>query len=269
MQRPLPPGSGRFSEIAVPGWFLLGDFLKKMAAMEISVHGANTSYFMVLSAFPMLVLLLGVLRYTALEPGDLMELCRVFLPEALHGLVWELISVTEASASRLVLSVSALTAMWSAGRGMYGVIKGLNAVAGVKEQRRWLRLRLLSAGYTMLFILVLVLTLTLHVFGGKVLEYFGLRRLGGLRFVVLLLVQTMVFCAMYRFLPCKRWRIGACFPGAVLSSLGWTVVSAGFSWYAGRFSGGMYLAVMAMVWLYVCVCIIFAGAALNRILEEM
>ena len=45
-------------------------------------------------------------------------------------------------------------------------------------------------------------------------------------------------------------------------------MSAGFSWYAGRFRGGMYLAVMAMVWLYVCVCIIFAGAALNRFLQE-
>ena len=237
--------------------------------MEIPVHGANTSYFMVLSAFPMLVLVLGVLRYTALEPGDLMELCRMFLPEALHTLAWELIAATEASASRLVLSVSALAALWSAGRGMYGILKGLNAVAGVREQRSWLRVRLLSAGYTMLFILVVVLTLTLHVFGGKVLAYAGLRRLAGLRFVVLLLVQIMVFCAMYRFLPSRRLKLGACFPGAVLASLGWTAVSAGFSWYAGRFPGGMYLAVMAMMWLYVCVCIIFAGAALNRFLEEI
>ena len=237
--------------------------------MEISLHGANTSYFMILSAFPTLVLVLGALRYTALEPGDLMELCRVFLPEALHGLAWQVIAVTDASASRLVLSVSALTALWSAGRGMYGILKGLNAVAGIREERSWLRVRLLSAGYTLLFILVLVLTLSLHVFGGKMLEYFGLRSLSGLRFVVLLLVQTLVFCAMYLFLPSRRERLGTCFPGAVLASLGWTAVSGGFSWYAGRFPGGVYLAVMAMVWLYVCVCIIFAGAALNACLREL
>ena len=154
---------------------------------------------MVLSAFPMLVLLLGMLRYTALEPQDLMELCRVFLPEALQGLAWQLILDTEGNGS--LLSVSALTALWSAGRGMYGILRGLNAVAGVREERSWLRVRLLSAGYTLLFILVLVLTLTLHVFGGRLLEYFGLRRLGGLRFAVLLLVQTMVFCGMYVRLP--------------------------------------------------------------------
>ena len=102
----------------------------------------------------------------------------------------------------------------------------------------------------------------------QLLEGFGITGLGGLRFVVLLLVQTMVFCAMYMFLPAVRGCVGECFPGAVLASLGWTAVSAGFSWYADRFPGGVYLAVMAMVWLYVCVCIIFAGAALNRFLRE-
>ncbi|MBQ8237076.1 MAG: YihY/virulence factor BrkB family protein [Oscillospiraceae bacterium] len=239
--------------------------------MEIPLHGANTSYFMVLSAFPALVLVLGLLRYTALEPGDLMELCRAFLPEALHEFAWEMIARTDAGASRSALSVSALTALWSAGRGMYGILRGLNAVAGFPEDRSWLRVRIVSAGYTLLFILVLLMTLTFHVFGGralKLLEDFGITGLGGLRFVVLLLAQTFVFCAMYRFLPSRPVRVGACFPGAVLASLGWTAVSAGFSWYAGRFPGGMYLAVMAMVWLYVCVCIIFAGAALNRFLME-
>ena len=249
----------------------LRDCVDKINAMEIPLHGANTSYFMVLSAFPSMVLLLGLLRHTALEPGDLMELCRVFLPEALHALAWQLITETDADGSRLTLSVSALTALWPAGRGMYGILRGLNAVAGQPEERSWLRVRLVSAGYTLLFILVLLMTLTFHVFGGRVLallKSFGITGLSGLRFVVLLLAQTFLFCAMYRFLPCRRERIGACFPGAVLASLGWTAVSAGFSWYAGRFPGGMYLAVMAMVWLYVCVCIIFAGAALNRFLEE-
>lgn len=237
--------------------------------MEIPLHGANTAFFMALSAFPALVLLLGLLRHTTLEPGDLMELCRMFLPEALHVLAWQLITETGADGSRVTLSVSALTALWSAGRGMYGILRGLDAVAGRPEERSWLRVRIVSAGYTLLFILVLLMTLTFHVFGGRVLqllEGIGITGLGGLRFVVLLLAQTFLFCAMYRFLPSRPVRVGACFPGAVLASLGWTVVSAGFSWYAGRFPGGMYLGVMAMVWLYVCVCIIFAGAALNRLL---
>lgn len=249
----------------------LREAFTEISAMEIPLHGANTAYFMVLSAFPALVLLLGLLRHTTLEPGDLMELCRAFLPEALHGLAWQIVAQTDAGASGVTLSVSALTALWSAGRGMYGMIRGLNAVAGIREERRWLRVRIVSAGYTMLFLLVVLLTLIFHVFGGKVLallESRGITGLAGLRFLVLLLVQTFIFCAMYRFLPSRPGSIGESFPGAVLASLGWTAVSAGFSWYAGRFPGGMYLAVMGMVWLYVCVCVIFAGAALNHFLRE-
>ena len=191
-------------------------WIDRINAMEIPLHGANTSYFMVLSAFPSLVLLLGLLRHTALEPGDLMELCRMFLPEALHALAWQLIAETDAAGSRFTLSVSALTAAWSAGRGMYGIVRGLNAVAGQREERSWLGVRLVSAGYTLLFILVLLMTLTFHVFGGRVLTLlgnFGITGLGGLRFVILLLAQTFLFCAMYRFLPCRPGRMGLAFPG--------------------------------------------------------
>ena len=58
--------------------------IRKVQALEISVHGAYASYFIILSAFPTLVLLLGLLRFTNLGPEDLMDLVGGYLPGALQ-----------------------------------------------------------------------------------------------------------------------------------------------------------------------------------------
>ena len=44
--------------------------LQKLRAMHISTHAAHACYFIILSVFPLLVLIIGMLRYTALTAED-------------------------------------------------------------------------------------------------------------------------------------------------------------------------------------------------------
>ena len=83
--------------------------------MHISTHSAHACFFIVLSVFPMLVLMFGLLRYTALQPEDLLDLISGLLPDALLSHAWNLIKGAYDNTSKLVISVSALTALWSAG----------------------------------------------------------------------------------------------------------------------------------------------------------
>ena len=54
-----------------------GDYIRlgieELARMKISMLAANTGYFIVLSVFPALLLLLSGLRYTGLSVDDLLE----------------------------------------------------------------------------------------------------------------------------------------------------------------------------------------------------
>lgn len=256
-------------------------WIRWVQQLHISLHGAHACYFIALSVFPMLVLMLGLLRYTSLEVGDLQEFAESFLPEALYAFAWQLISACYVGTSRVVLSVSALTALWSAGKGIYGLIRGLDAVYGRDEDRRWLQTRLVSAVYTFLFLLVLLLTLVLHVFGNTILELLGQHafrfpvNLAALRFFLLVLLQTLLFTAMFMFLPRGGNRFLESLPGALFASAGWMTVSALFSEYVRYFSryatifGSVYTVALGMVWLYVCICIVFYGGVLNRILKDM
>ena len=254
---------------------------KRIREMKIPSHAANAGYFIVLSVFPALVLILSVLRYTSLDAGDLLSFLSAYLPEALLPATERLIVSTYAHTSTAMVSVSAVSALWSSSRGIYGLLSGLNTIYGVQEDRGYLYTRFISVGYTFGFLLVLLLTLVLGVFGeilmdtllptGGALGQF-LEEVVDLRFLLMLLLQTALFTAMFMVLPNRKNSVSESFPGAVLASVGWLVFTKLFSYYVENFSqysnlfGSVYALALSMLWLYFCLSIVFYGGALNQLL---
>lgn len=256
-------------------------FMRAVGELRIGVHAANTAYFLILSVFPTLVLLLGILRYTRYDAADLVALLEGFLPEAILPEAEVLIHGMYRSTSSVLVGFSALTAIWSASRGIYGLLTGLNAIYGVRENRGYFYTRAISVLYTFGFLLVLLLTLILHVFGTGLLEFLGnsgsgflvfVLRIIDLRFFLLLFLQTSLFTAIFTFLPSRRNRIQDSLPGAFLSTIGWLVFSHLFSLYVEYFPGrsdiygSVYAVALSMLWLYFCILILFYGGLLNRCL---
>lgn len=260
------------------------DAAKTVKQMHIPLHAAYAAYFIVLAVFPALVLILSVLRYTGMEVRGLVELLDDILPSTMAEGAEELIYSTYRNSSVAMVGVSAVTALWSASRGIYGLLTGLNAVYGVSENRGYIYTRSISVVYTFVFILILLLTLVLHVFGNSIINL--MRQVNNpvvifftdlidLRFFLLLFLQSLVFTLMFMVLPNKRRsRFMESLPGGVLSSLGWLVFSDIYSIYVENFSkystiyGSVYGIAITMLWLYCCMSILFYGGALNRYLMD-
>ena len=260
------------------------DAVKTVKQMHIPLHAAYAAYFIVLAVFPALVLILSVLRYTGMEVRGLVELLDDILPSTMAEGAEELIYSTYRNSSGAMVGVSAVTALWSASRGIYGLLTGLNAVYGVSENRGYIYTRSISVVYTFVFILILLLTLVLHVFGNSIINL--MRQVNNpvvifftdlidLRFFLLLFLQSLVFTLMFMVLPNKRRsRFMESLPGGVLSSLGWLVFSDIYSIYVENFSkystiyGSVYGIAITMLWLYCCMSILFYGGALNRYLMD-
>lgn len=259
------------------------EILAFLKPMQIPLHGAYTGFFLILSLFPGLVLLFAVLGYTSYGVEEVLALVENILPQALMSLAQPMLIDAYAHTSGAVLSVSLIAALWSAGRGMGGLMQGINAVYGLKENRSYLVKRSIGAVYTLLFLPVLVLTLVLHVFGNMILDYLRmttipllqvLMDLIDLRFLFLLILQTALFTAIYAVLPNRNNGIKESLPGALLATIGWLTFTNLFSLYVTYFPGytnifgSVYAMALAMLWLYFCICIIFYGGALNRYLSE-
>lgn len=254
-----------------------------MKQQHIPLHAAYAAYFIVLAMFPALLLILSILRYTGLQIENLAELIDDFLPAALTDMVEELVFSTYFNSSATVVGLSAFTTLWSASRGIYGLLRGLNAIYGVSEDRGYLYTRGISVVYTFVFFLILLLTLVLHVFGNTIIGMLTmvdnallifLIDLIDLRFFLLLILQSLIFTLMFMALPNKRNGFWESLPGGVLSSIGWMVFSDIYSIYVENFSsyaniyGSVYAIALSMLWLYCCISILFYGGALNRYLKE-
>ena len=292
---PLPPG-----QRAVPFWDVSGEIaypiligvvrmreypkggiigksiylLQRVQKLQIPLHAANACYFMVLAVFPALLLLLSLLRHTPLEVERLTEMLYSVFPEALAVGAEELILLTYDNTGGMMVGISAVTALWSAGRGFYGILIGLNAVYEAKEARGWLHSRLLSMVCLFVFLVLLLLILGLQVFSGALSGFLVLRQLPLLRFGLLIILQTALFAAMFAVLPGGGNGFRESLPGALLASFGWQIFSDLYSVYVEQYAGlstvygSVYAIALSMLWLYCCMSIVFYGGVLNSLLKE-
>ena len=235
------------------------------------------------SAFPALLLVLNSLRFTGLSVADLMGVLENILPAAVMDSIQDLVVSTYSNASSTVAGLSLLTLLWFSSKGVFGLLNGLNAVYGVEEDRGYAYTRGISVVYALLFLIVLVLTLVLHVFGNTLMDLlYGIDSpiimffvdVLNLRRSFLLAVQVLLFTAIYMVLPNSRNGFWESLPGAAFSAVGWTVYSWAYSIYVTHYSrisniyGSVYTVAICMLWLYFCVSILFYGAALNMLLAR-
>ena len=258
--------------------------IRWLSSVHIPHLAANTGYFIILSVFPALLLILSGLRFTGLPVDTLLEILGMVLPQALMGTARELVYSVYENASGAVAGLSALTALWSSSRGVYGLLVGLNTIYGVSEDRGYFYTRAISILYTFAFEVVILLTLVLHVFGGTLASFFQgipnpaiqkLMNILDLRFGVLLVLQSLLFTLIFMIFPNRRNGFWESLPGGLFACIGWMLFSNLYSLYVTHFPsyaniyGSVYAIAISMLWLYCCLEIIFFGGALNRLLMNM
>ncbi len=268
----------------MPKWLeRIKNLVFNITSMQIPVYAANACYFLAIAIFPALLLILASLRFTPLSATDLIQLLEGILPSALMGAAESLIVSTYYNSSGAVLGISAIAALWSASRGIHGLLTGLNCIYGVQEDRSWLYTRLISVGYTFVFLILVIVTLVFQVFGQTLADQFWMVRHPLVQFFVdmidwrsvwLLIAQIIIFALIYMVLPNKRNRFLRSLPGAVMAAVGWQGFSNIFSFYVEnmleRYTniyGSVYMVAVGLLWIYCCMCILLFGGVLNRLLQ--
>lgn len=258
--------------------YLIGqDFSAQMKKQNISAHAASIAFFFFLSIVPMLMVLSMVIPYTPLTEENLTETVADIIPDKVEPLVESLIAeVYDKSAGSL--SIAVLATLWSAAKGVMALMHGLNAVNGVEEKRNYFVVRGVACLYTVVMLVVVILSLFLNVFGNQLVNL-ALHRLPPLqklaafvmnfRFLVVWVVLTLLFAAIYAYVPNDKLKFKEQIPGATFSAVVWSIFSWGFSIYVDYSNsygiyGSLAIIIIILLWMYFCMYIIMVGAYLNR-----
>lgn len=258
------------------------EFLNKMESDHLTAYSAMASYFMLMSFFPFLMILLMLAKYLPFTGDDILNILNHIFIVQENAFLQVVIEEVFKHAGGTLMGITVLTLLWSASKSTWGFIKGLNSVYDVTESRNTLVLRIVAALYTLVFILIIAMSLVLLVFGTSIYNYILTHHpiltsianiLLNLKNIFSLFVLTAFFLLLYMHLPARKATLRSQLPGAVFASLGWALFSFVFSIYMSKSSnytnlyGGLGAVLLFLLWLYVLMYILFLGAEINYFLS--
>ena len=256
------------------GW----GFILKMGRDGVRAYAAETSFFMILSFIPFLMLLLTAVQFTPLTQDLVLEVIETATPFEISETIRELVG-SLFNKSYALLSWTAAASVWTSSKAIIGIMDGLNSVNQLEETRNFFVMRIWAVLCTVIMLFAMIIAIGILVFGYSLQDYLRSavplvsRHAKGtlaLQMILSLAVLTLLFELLYVFLPNKQKRFLEQMPGAVFTAISWAVFSYAFSIYlkyAGSMTavyGGLTTLIVVMLWLYVCMYLFFAGAELNQ-----
>lgn len=265
-------------------WTFLGygkTYLDKCGRDNIGAYAAQTAYFMIMTAIPVIMLLVWVAGLIPSINQYMNELVFEVLPPEFSPYVERAIRlVTKGSVG--AISISVFMAIWSSGKAFQNLMVGLNQVNKIEETRNWFARRIKAVFYTMILLSVIVVLMLMLVFTQKFQYYaenyygflpymVGIRPLFRSIFVFIFLV--IVFTFLFAVLPNKHLTFLSQLPGGIICAVSWYLFSMGLAIWVRIFNnfsmyGAFATMMMFMFWLYFCMYFMLMAAEANVFFAE-
>ncbi len=258
--------------------------LSKISHDNIFAIAGQSAFFIILSSVPLSMFVVSLLQ-TLQIPIDLIEtaLKSVFTLQMVDEITDYLSSVYDSAVG--ISLISLVITLWSASQGINAITNGINRVYDAYENRNWLFRRIAAMIYTLVFFLLLLVSLFIIVLGSSLNDllspflvllpdFVGI--IYNLRFIIFFIILMFLFAAIYRNFPNinkhtrKEYGIKYQLPGAFLCAASWFVLSFGISIYVDDFNGfsiygGLTRLAVIMIWIYFCMVCLMICAEINYV----
>ena len=263
-------------------------FLKKLAKRynddQVSAMATKLTFYIVLSAFPLTIVILEIIRITKVTNTSLFLDLTKFFPTAVTEFVQFIFSDVSVNNSGTILPLAIFIALWSSSRGINALIQSLSLAYRVKEKRNFIITRLIAFAYTFAFLVVLILTGALIIFGNRIYQFavgfvteptYLEISVDIIRYAFTILLSIIFFNGLYNIVPIKGNKFMSALPGTIVATVGWIGISALFSVYVNLSTSLSYMygsltdIIIVLLWLYTCSIVIIVGGEINAIFGNM
>jgi len=249
---------------------------------DVMALAAQLSYSLLISFFPFLIFLMTLIGFSPIKSADVLVGLNQTLPPTIYQMISNIVIEVVDTKNSNLLSLSLVVTIWTASTGFKAVIKGLNKAYDETEKRSILRLEITAFLCTLALTTVIILSIILLVLGeligNSIAQYVMIHPEDFLalwdvfRYFIILCVMVLIFAALYRYTPSRRLSWREVFPGSVFATIGWVIVSVGFSFYVNNFGnysrlyGSIGAVIILLTWLFLTSIIIILGGEVNATL---
>ena len=253
-------------------------FMKRLNEDHVGAYAAQSAYFILLSFIPFVLLVVTLVKYTPLTRDDVYSVLINMLPTEFQSYVGGIVNEIFYQ-SVAYMPITIITTLWSAGKGIAALTNGLNSIYHVTETRNYIINRLRGMAYTLIFAAAFLTSLVLLVFGtriqNKLTEHLPMvarvtSSIMGMRTLITTGVLAVLFLVLYKCIPNRKASFKSQCPGALISSLAWSIFSLylDIALAASNMYGSLTMIVFIMIWMYFCMWILLIGAEINAYFED-
>ncbi len=254
----------------------------RFSSIYVAEASAAASYYLLLSIFPILIFLVSI--YSILSQGELQEYMsklafQGFIPDEVYNVIKSILDdIISGSRSYSVLSISLITLLWTAGKGIGALLNSLNRIYQRPHLKNAYIRQLISSLAIFMFAFVLVIFLFISVIADRVFEWLNtllpqtqnslLPRISG-RYGTTFIVILTLFTFLYYFISGRRGRLIDAVIGALFTTLSWIIFPFFFSIYViGRSSfsflyGSVAGIIILLLWIYFSCTMVLIGAFIH------
>ena len=276
----------RIRDIPARGWLAIAvRVFKQIGSDNVTIIAGGIAFFFFLSVFPALSAAVAIYSFFQ-DPASIQDhlaIVQPLLPEEAFLTIEEILTLRiENQTNGLGLSAiaSILFAIWSAKKGTNAVFRGVNVAYDIEQKRSFLLNTLLTVGFTLGGLLLLIVAVFLLALFPLIIELTGLDPSGALiasiiRWLVMIIAVLSVLAIVYRIAPSRKIpRFRWVTPGSLFACFIWLLGSVAFAWYSenlGDYSktyGSFTAVAVLLLWFYLSGIIILVGAELNAEVER-
>ena len=251
---------------------------------DLSVYAGNATLFIITSMFPLIMLIIAIVN---LLPGysskDAAEIIFLLIPDLgpIKELVESAMENLNSQSGGLLASVSAITTLWAASKGVGALQKGFNQLHHDEEENGIIGIvkRLV---FTILLVIQIPALLIFTMLGDSILESICKaigRPKSDFSFVLnitslgVVIVALLVIVLLFAYLTAKKRTLRSQLPGGIFSGIALFVFTELFSFFIPKFYhasslyGSLASLFLIMMWFRFIVMILFAGGVINKLLE--
>lgn len=263
---------------------LIGNFFDH----KVGKNAAALAYYLLFALFPLLIFLSNLLGLLDLNITAITQALQQVLPRDVVGIIESYLAHVSQTSSHTLLWFALVFSIWFPMRAIKGLMDNVRLAYHLEEPEKPLAYALRQLVYTVIFLLVMALTLLLSTLGKHVLGYIDYLLPEGtvqfsnyflgiwqyLRFVPIALLMFAALGILYAAALDNRQPIRAIWPGILFAMVGWMLVSVGFSFYVENFAnysviyGTLGAVIVLLMWLYLTAVILIMGAELNAVLNR-
>ncbi|HET6872459.1 MAG TPA: YihY/virulence factor BrkB family protein [Sporolactobacillaceae bacterium] len=258
----------------------MNELIGRLFNSQINDLSAQLAFYFLLSLFPLLIVLLTLLPFLHLKPDPVIQWLISNAPGEASALIEANVRPLLTKASGGLLSLGILATLWSASNATSALFRALNKAYYVEESRPYWKVKIMAIMLTIGMVMVIAVTLALPVFGNLILTWASrlilfppivAGVLNIIRWVLGSVIMLLVLMLLYYIAPDVRLEWSYVLPGAVVATVGWQLISLGFSYYISSFAnytstyGSLGGVILLMMWFFLTGFILMVGGEVNAV----